>query len=83
MMILVKLVDLVGADSSFRNISAFPFSLLTGACVSFQDISDIFEKIGLQKAATRRLNMISIHKAECDMKSGGKFSKHNSLKSPY
>ena len=80
---LVKLVDLVGADSSIRNISAFLFSLLTGAGVSFKDISDIFEKIGLQKAATSRLNLISIHTAEFDLKSGGEISKHNSLKRFY
>jgi hypothetical protein len=58
-------IDLVVADSSLRNISAFSYSHLT----RFTQINEMFEQIGLQKASTSRLNVINIHKSEFELKS--------------
>ena len=53
-------------------MSEFSYSLLTKTGLNFSQIKDIFDKIGLQKAASCRLNIINFHKSDFKLNSGGK-----------
>jgi hypothetical protein len=75
---IVRLFDLVSGDSSIRNMSIFPFGILTKLGINISAIGDLFRNIGLQKAEHCRDNIIKFNKYGIDIKSGwNRFSAFN------